>query len=146
MFVTANQIYVFIACVSLGVIAGPLFTVSKSIKYLIKNKIINIISDVFVFSITTLIYIIFAHNFNFPNIRVYMIVGVFVGIVAYLKSFHIILAKLLKMAYNIIKRKKVKTKDDRGKNKKANSSVNGRGSIARNNTRIDNALSAYNNK
>ncbi len=146
MFVTSSQIYIFIACVGAGSFIGILFSLSKILKSKINNVMLKSIPDIVAFVIGTVIFILLEYNMNFPNIRLYMFLGVFVGIVAYLKSFHILLAKILKKAYNIIKRKKVKTKDDRCENKKIDSSCDRGCGITRNNTRVNNALSTYRHK
>lgn len=112
MFVTASQIYVFIACVALGGFFGALLSISCSIKYFIKNIYLKALPDFIVFSLCALIYAILSYNMKFPNVRMYMFLGIFVGIVTYLKSFHILLAKIIKKIYNIIKRKKVNPKND----------------------------------
>jgi hypothetical protein len=134
MFVTTNQIFVFLACASFGGVIGCLFSVSIFIKEKIKIKWIKILLDVIAFMVSTILYVVYAYKMHFPNLRLYMILGVMVGIISYLKSFHIILAKLLKKAYNIIKSKKAKSRYDRSKDEKADSCNNGRRSITNNNT------------
>jgi hypothetical protein len=113
MFVSANQIYVFIACVFFGGTVGVLFSLSSLIKSKIKNEWLKLVPDVASFIITAFFYVLYAYKMNFPNLRLYMVLGVLIGIIAYFKSFHLLLAKFIKMAYNIIKRKKVNVKDDR---------------------------------
>jgi hypothetical protein len=114
MFVSANQIYVFLACVAFGGVVGVFFSVSSLLKSLIKIKWIKVIVEVLVFILVAVLYLLYSYNMHFPNLRLYMIGGVLVGITAYLKSFHIMLAKFLKKAYNIIKRKKAIDRNDRG--------------------------------
>ena len=110
MFVTKHQFYVFIACISFGGISGLMFSATQTLKYYIKNKLIKVVLDVFVFIALAGGYVLYSHVLKFPNTRIYMLAGVFLGIVLYFKSFHIILAKYLKKLYNIvsknIKRKK----------------------------------------
>lgn len=146
MFVTANQIYVFLACVSFGGCSGIIFSVSELFKRFISNKWLRFLPDFLAFMVVTVLYVFSAYHMRFPNLRLYMILGVMLGVVIYLKSFHILLAKTFKKAYNIIKRIKVKTKDDGIKNKKTDCSVDrGRG-IARCYTRVNNALSVNRHK
>ena len=146
MFVTANQFGVFVVCFSIGGVCGALFSISALFKFVIKSVKVSWIFDVFAFILTSVIYVYTSHKLNFPNYRAYMTVGVFVGIFVYLKSFHILLAKINKKAYNILKRKKVKTKDDRCKNKKVDSRYNGGGSIVGGNANVNIALSTYKHK
>ena len=112
MFVTASQIYVFITCVALGGVFGALLSISCSIKNFIKNICLKAIPDFVVFVLCDVIYAFVSYNMKFPNVRIYMFLGIFVGIITYLKSFHILLAKIIKKIYNIIKRKKVNPKND----------------------------------
>lgn len=144
MFVTKHQFYVFIACIAFGGMGGVLFSIFQTIKFCIKNKLVKATFDVFVFLILAGGYVLYSHLLNFPNIRIYMMAGVFVGIVLYFKSFHIILAKYLKKLYNIIvknlKRKK-KEKHERIKVKKSNSRNNGRSSSSRGRVAFNHGLS-----
>lgn len=146
MFVTANQIYVFLACVSFGGCVGILFSLINGLKFLIKKDLFKIVIDVFAFVIIAVLYVVFSYRTKFPSLRLYMITGVLVGIVIYYKSFHRILAKIVKKAYNIIKSKKVKTKDDGRKDKKTDSCGNGGRSIASTSACFGNALSVNKHK
>ena len=149
MFVTANQIYVFLACVSFGGCVGILFSFINGIKFLIKKDLFKIIIDVLAFVIIAILYVIFSYRVKFPSLRLYMIAGVLMGIVIYCKSFHRILAKIVKKAYNIIKiikNKKVKTKDDGRKDKKTDSCGNGGCSTASTSACFGNALSVNKHK
>ena len=141
MFVTANQIYVFLACVSFGGCTGVLFTASYFIKYAIKRTYLKFIPDVISFVAVGILYVFYSYYACFSNLRIYMLFGIIVGIILYFKSFHIILAKILKKTYNILKRKKVKTNDDGIENKKADSCDNGGCGIVSNGTGVGNALS-----
>lgn len=118
MFVTGGQFYVFIACLAFGGVCGIFFSVSAIIKFVTTNKIIRLIPDLFAFLLTCALYVIYAFILNFPSFRAYMVIGVLLGIYLYLKSFHIILAKICKKAYNNIRKKfsrKNKSKHDRRK-------------------------------
>ncbi len=116
MFVTASQFYVFVACVGFGGACGILFTISAIIKTKINNLILRIIPDLVAFLITAMLYCFYAFILCFPNFRIYMTVGVLLGILIYFKSFHILLANLLKKLYNIKDKlftRIKKTKDER---------------------------------
>lgn len=110
MFVTYTQFYVFISCLSFGVIIGGLYSIITIIKNLIKKKFIKIILDIFYFLLFTILFVLYAHNLNFPNFRLYMIFGALLGNFLYVKSFHIILANFCKRLYNIVNLKIVKGK------------------------------------
>ncbi len=110
MFVTANQIYIFFACVAFGGVSGLFFSTSIALKKIIKNKWLKILPDVVAFFVITPLYVLYSFCMRFSNLRVYMLLGVVIGIILYLKSFHIILAKFIKKVYNIFKYKKQKGK------------------------------------
>ena len=111
MFVTRSQIFVFIACFAFGGLSAIFLSLSAGIKFFLKNKVLKIVVDVIFCLPMCVMYPLFAHKLFFPNFRIYMMIGVFLGVLAYLKSFHILLAKFTKKIYNIIKEKKVKGKD-----------------------------------
>ncbi len=102
-FVSEGQIFVFIACVAIGAVGGVCFSFSDLIKSGLKIKALGVITDTFAFISAFIIFQAAAYFFNFPSLRIYMVVGVFLGIFLYLKSFNIILAKLFKRLYNIIR-------------------------------------------
>ena len=105
MFVTSGQFYVFVACVCFGGCTSILFSISALIKNYISNRLIKILPDVICFLLISVLYVLYSHALNFPDFRVYMIVGVLFGIFTYLKSFHILLAKMVKKLYNIMDKK-----------------------------------------
>ncbi len=119
MFVTSTQIYVFIASIAFGGFCGVLFSISELFKNFFNNVFLRIIPDLIAFIITAFLYILYASLLKFPNFRLYMPLGVILGIFIYLKSFHILLAKYVKITYNIFVKifsRMKKTKDERGKN------------------------------
>ncbi|MBQ8197716.1 MAG: spore cortex biosynthesis protein YabQ [Clostridia bacterium] len=142
MLSNLDQFYIFLACFSIGAICGIFFSFSFAFKYVLRNKklkFFGIITDFLAFILTTITYIHLSFKFNFPSFRFYMPIGVFIGVIAYTKSLHILLAKLLKKPYNILEEKikvkvftlrakftKVKVKHDRIKVKKGNISGNRR--------------------
>ncbi len=144
MFVTKNQFYVFLACLAFGAITGFVLSFFTCGVKLTRNKILENLTALIVLSLLGLIFTAYMFFMNFPNFRPYMLIGVFAGILGYFKSFHIILAKFLKKFYNVIIKtiqKDKKVKYDRSKNKKNDSSVNGRGSVSIGDTSINNGLS-----
>lgn len=114
MFVSANQFYVFFACLSIGALCGILYSIFSLIKYFVHNNYLRVILDVVFYLLSFCVYLFLGYNLHFPSLRIYMIVGFFVGLFLYAKSLHIILANSLKKLYNKIKnkRKKVNTQDD----------------------------------
>jgi len=129
MFVTSGQFFVFMACLAFGGCVGVLFSLLKAIKFLIKIRFLGVVLDVFFFIISSFIYVGFSYALKFPNFRVYMVVGVILGIFLYFKSFYLLLAKMSKKIYNIIILKfprKKKAKNDRRKGEKSNRCKHGR--------------------
>ena len=118
MFVSKSQFFVFVACIAFGGISGCLLSISAIIKFFIKSKIIKIIPDIIAFSIIATAFFYYAYLLKMPNLRIYLIVGVFLGMVLYFKSLHILLAKNAKKLYNIIKEKLIRLKNDRATKRK----------------------------
>lgn len=121
MFVTSNQFYVFTACFAFGGVGGILF----SMVHLLRAKIYAVfmaIIDGIILTALGVLFVAFSVFMHFPNLAPYMIFGVFLGILAYMKSFHIILAKVCEKSYNVISKKLRKEKNDRRKSKKSKNS------------------------
>ena len=95
MFVTKNQFYVFLACVAFGVFLACLLCC---------------IIELFFWAFSSLIFSYYSHILCFPNFRPYMLIGVLCGFFGYLKSFHIILAKITKKFYNRVVNKTSRNK------------------------------------
>lgn len=105
MFVSKNQFFIFLACLSFGGFSGMLLSLIYGVKYFIKNKVVKIILDIISCSILGALFVIYSYKIYFPNFRIYMFFGVVVGLYLYLKSFHILLANFCKKIYNIIEQK-----------------------------------------
>lgn len=110
MYVSSGQFYVFTGAVCYGVLAGTVFCALAPIKKLLKRKIYQTIIDVIFFLSFSLGYVIFAFSYNFPSLRLYMPLGALSGLLLYVKSFGIILAKSAEKVYNRIKAKWQKRK------------------------------------
>lgn len=163
MLITKNQIFVFIACISFGGVSGIFLSLAEVLKKPINVKPLKILPDVAAFILIAAAYVVFSFKLNFPSYRIYMTVGVFLGLALYYKSLHVILAKCTQKAYNktikrffeFLKTKKGKTKDGkRGKIKRAErvkvqktgGRSHGRRSSFSNNTRLGNELSTDSHK
>lgn len=108
MNVSALQFYFFLVCISVGFIGGIFFLLFMPIKKLIKIKLVHFFIDIFCFILLTILYIFLNFRFGFPNIRFYMLLGVFAGLYIYFETLHIPLAKLLKTVYNRVVRRNKK--------------------------------------
>ncbi len=128
MLVTKNQFFVFIACIAFGGFGGLLLSFVNVLSLLLKKKVVNFIFSIVALSIVGVLFSYYSYAMFFPNARVYMIIGVLIGIYLYYKSFYIILAKILKKFYNICKQKIINRKgkqNDRNKSKKNDSGNHG---------------------
>ena len=144
MFVTKYQIYIFIACVGFGGVCGVFYGLFDLLRLFVKTKIINDALDVLLFITLAFCFAVFSHVLEFSNLRAYMLFGVFLGFLCYLKSFHILLAKSIKKFYNIIDKKIYKFKkaqNDRKQVKKNNRRINRRRSVVDADFAINNDLS-----
>ncbi len=106
MFVSLNQIYIFLFSVSIGAICGVIYSPLSMLKSFIKLKAVKSILDFLFFVLLSFIYIHLTFIYHFPSIRAYMIIGFFAGFILYIKSFHFFVAKYVFMAYNKIKKNK----------------------------------------
>lgn len=113
MFVSSGQFFYFIACIGIGAIFGFLISFYKSFKV---SKKTRVVLDIVCALVCSFCYIFISHKLFFPNLRLYMFFGVFLGIILYFKSINLILAIILKKLYNIYKEKRIKRKDGRIKN------------------------------
>ncbi|MBO7345225.1 MAG: spore cortex biosynthesis protein YabQ [Clostridia bacterium] len=139
MFVTRNQIFVFLFCLSFGCCFG--FVISLFNCFLPKKyKWLRVLVDAILGVCGALVFSCLSHAHNFPNLRMYMIIGVACGFFAYFKSFNILLAKIQEKIYNIFKSKKVKLENDRGKIQKISRRSNRRRSNVVSDTNISDGL------
>ena len=131
MFVTLNQFFIFIACVSFGGVMGLLYSPTLLLREKFGNKLYVFIFELIFYLFLAFAFFVYSFIIKFHNLRGYMIVGVFIGIYLYVKSFHYMLAKFIKRYYNKIDKFLLRKKiDDRRKGKKTNRSVNSGGGIA----------------
>lgn len=108
MFVTANQLFVFLSCLSFGACFGVFRTLVIIIKEKISNKEIKGVVEIVYFILLSFGYVLYSFLVKMPNLRVYMIVAVLLGNYLYIKSFHYILAKSVKRVYNVLVRRKTR--------------------------------------
>lgn len=102
----ANQVYTFFVCVASGAISGVVYDLFYVIKRFISGKITEISLDILFFILFAGIYIFTSVLFGLPEFRFFMFIGCLLGLLLYLKSFHIMLDFFINMLYNV----KIKTK------------------------------------
>lgn len=100
MFETSGQFYIFTACFAFGVIFGIFYVFLLVIKGKINNKYIKITIDLSFFILLALLFSVFTKIHRFPSVRFYMPTAVVLGLFCAIKTFNIILAKILKKLYN----------------------------------------------
>lgn len=110
------QIYIFIICLFCGVLSGIVYDVLyiarcilcgvNSAAYTVKDRIFIIICDLLYCLVFAAGFIFISVLFGFENLRFYMLLGCAAGAFIYLKSFHIIVAFLMRKVYNITKARK----------------------------------------
>jgi len=113
MFVTANQIFIFLVCIYAGLISGVVYDVLYVLKLAAGGKWTNIILDIIFFIIFSCIYIFVSFLFEFPVFRFYMFFAAQLGLFMYIKSFHILIANGAKKIYNKLKQIKGKGREGR---------------------------------
>lgn len=104
MFVTANQIFEFLVCIYAGLLSGIIYDIFYAIKQFCGGKKFDIILDIVFFVVFALIYIFVSFIFEFPVFRLYMFLSAQLGLLMYIKSFHILFANAVKKIYNKLKR------------------------------------------
>ena len=133
MFVSSGQFYVFLACIGLGGLSGVIFSLFLPLR-IVLNSFCRIIVDVISFCIVSVLFVWVSYLLRFPSFRLYMPIGVLIGLFIYAESFNIILAKIIKKLYNIINKKILKwfrlikakiSKKPRTKDEKLNGAIKG---------------------
>ncbi len=113
-----EQLRVFAVCVFIGVTSGIIYDVLGLLfsSLIIKNSHGNLIKMdnnrkflsgfdikvVIYFVLSAFYFKIISHIFYFPSFRAYFIIGFFIGVICYLKSFHKAFAILNNLVYNKI--------------------------------------------
>ncbi len=100
MFVTSGQFVFFMLSVSFGISFGIFWGLIR-LCFCKTGKIGKAVGDVLFFVFLSISFTYFAYLLKFPAVRLYMIVGILLGIFIYMKSFNIILANVLKKVYNL---------------------------------------------
>ncbi len=104
------QAFILLICVLCGAASGIVYDilfVARSIvcgvdrrKFTLKDKIFTFICDLIYFVVFAALFTYVCICFEIYTLRLYMLIGAAVGVLIYLKSFHIIIAFLIKKVYN----------------------------------------------
>jgi len=114
------QFFIFMICLFSGIISGTVYDVlyiARSVvcgvdkaKYTVKDKIFIIAADVLYCLVFAAGFVFVSVMFDFTSLRLYMLLGCFLGALIYLKSFHVIVAFCVRKVYNIVRKKTAKRK------------------------------------
>ncbi|MCI9504334.1 MAG: hypothetical protein HFE26_02925 [Clostridia bacterium] len=99
-----NQIFIFLVCVTSGLVGGIFYDILYLIRYPFRAKWVKITVDALFFVLFAGIYLFVSVLFELPTLRVYMFLGCLAGLFLYLKSFHKIVAFFAQKVYNGINR------------------------------------------
>lgn len=107
----SDQIFIFLVCVLTGVAAGIVYEPFFLLRKVFRDKpAASVVFDTLFFLIFAAMSVAVSALFAFPDFRVYMYLGNFMGLILYLKSAHRIVAFLWKVCYNearkVLKRRK----------------------------------------
>ena len=116
----AQSVFIFLICLLCGVISGVVYDVLYTARcivcgiektaYTAKDRIFIIISDIIYCLVFAAGFIFVSVMFDFTSLRLYMLIGCVLGALIYLKSFHTIVAFLVKKVYNAVSITKQKSK------------------------------------
>lgn len=115
---TSNQFTVFALCLFVGFVSGVVYEAFAFGRFLLgckkgKQKVLGAALDILFFIAFACVCTTFAYTFRFPNFRVYIWIGYFLGLILYLKTLHQIVAFFENMCYNGINKliKKAKNRE-----------------------------------
>lgn len=106
------QFFIFMTCLFCGIVSGVVYDVlyiartvlcgADKPAYTLKDKIFVIAADILYCLVFAAGFIFTSVMFDFEGLRLYMLIGCFLGALIYLKSFHLIVAFFCKKVYNKI--------------------------------------------
>lgn len=109
-------VFIFLTCVSLGIVSGVVYDLLYIARcavsgihekaYTVKDKIFTAACDIIYFLILSAAFVFISVLFGFGEFRLYMPISCLLGVILYIKSFHIFVAFLVKRVYNKIADKK----------------------------------------
>lgn len=95
-----NQIFIFLACMLSGVIAGLFYEADCLFCRAVKRKTARTAADILFFIGFAAVFVLIATAFRLPDYRFYMFIGALLGFALYLESLHRILAFFFGKLYN----------------------------------------------
>ena len=111
---SAGQFSVFLLCTALGFLGGVAYEPFAVLKRLVGKKV-GIATDILFFLFFSVTFIFAANFLRFPSVRVYFYLGILLGWIIYLKSFHNLVAFFKKVCYNRVVKRRKSTKETKTK-------------------------------
>lgn len=109
------QAFILLTCILCGAVSGILYDVLYVARiivcgvdkrnYTVKDKIFTFFCDLIYFAVFALAFVYMCVCFDFYELRLFMLVGLALGLVIYLKSLHLCIAFLIKKVYNNLNRR-----------------------------------------
>ena len=102
---TQNQVGYFLISVALGVLSGLLYEIFALLRWIFgckkgKHPKIGFLLDCLFGIFLSVYYITATYFFHFPDLRLYMCLGLAIGFILYAKFLRIMLAFCRKVCYN----------------------------------------------
>ncbi|MGN1373417.1 MAG: spore cortex biosynthesis protein YabQ [Candidatus Coproplasma sp.] len=104
------QAFILLTCILCGAVSGILYDVLYVARvivcgvdrqsYTVKDKIFTFFCDFIYFAVFAGIFVYVCVCFDFYELRLFMLIGLAVGVLIYLKSLHSAIAFLIKKVYN----------------------------------------------
>lgn len=103
LYQTLLQSKIFLCTVYFGIVCGVCLMAKKLIDNFFKNKkIVVLITDIFIFFVATILFLICINLFNYGEFRLYELAGFVLGIVLEQISLNKIVEKTFSLIYNLI--------------------------------------------
>ncbi|MGN0812984.1 MAG: spore cortex biosynthesis protein YabQ [Candidatus Coproplasma sp.] len=109
------QAFILLTCILCGAASGILYDVlyiARTIvcgvdkqKYTVKDKIFTFFCDLIYFAVFAATFVYVSVCFDFYELRLFMLIGLALGVLIYLKSLHLAIAYLIKKVYNILNKR-----------------------------------------
>ena len=128
------QAFILLICILCGAVSGILYDIlyiARSIvcgidkqKYTVKDKVFTFFCDLIYFAVFALIFVYVCVCFDFYELSLFMLIGLALGALIYLKSLHLAIAFFVNKVYNTI-RKSIRRKRVSNEGRKAQQNYSG---------------------
>ena len=101
-----DQLYQFLVCASCGIASGVIYDALYCLRTALRGRAVTVVCDILFFLLLACGYLFLSLLFGFPDLRPYLLLGLLLGLLLYLKSFHEIVAFFVKKVYNKVTKEK----------------------------------------